>query len=196
MAASNRVLEKAGAHDGDAALLGTFPLIFVTAVLFAASYITFLADPLLGPDRFPFWILLVALAVVASIGCVVSFFFATDEEREAAPTDVQGQPADSSPSAKGTREFGRPSPAIEARATTSRSSGGPSAVAGRGRGSPAPWDEDVLPPLPARGPRPVLTTLDDPGDIGRALEEIADIQRQLAARPAARPAPADAPARA
>ncbi len=42
----------------------------------------------------------------------------------------------------------------------------------------------------------MLTTPDDPGEIGRALEEIEEIQRQLVSRTAPRATAGDAPARA
>ncbi|MGI0129301.1 MAG: hypothetical protein ACREEC_04000 [Thermoplasmata archaeon] len=159
-----------------ASLVGTVPMIGLTVGLFAGSYITLREAPRLAADHFPLWALLLALGFVGAIGCVVSGFYAVDETVSAPPRDAAG-PAISERDARD--EFGRPVPDRAVRSSVEGSSNGlgPPAI---GLTKPVePWDEDSLPPPPARGPRPVLTTLDDPGDIGRALEEISAIQREL-----------------
>ena len=161
------------------------PLLVLTALLFLGAFVLLAVEPRMGAGRFPLWSLLFTLGIVAAIGTTVSWFYASDAG--------ETEPAASVPAAPPVvrrLDFGRPSPEVGTRSNPTRP------VRAANAEKTAPWDEDVLPPVVPRGPRPVLTTLDDPGEIGRALEEIADIQRQLAARPPASAAGATASARA
>lgn len=183
--------------DRDRSIQETIPLLVMTALLFVGAAILRWQSPRLGPDNFPLWGLLLTLGVVAAIGSIVSLFFAAEDERDRgtltqAPTT--GAPLPAHPDRNG---FGRPPPTSDPRPGPAvLTTGGVSAPAPSDAGVTEPWDEDVLPQVPARGPRPVLTTPDDPGEIGRALEEIEEIQRQLVSRTAPRAAAGDAPARA
>jgi hypothetical protein len=178
-------------------LVGTLPLLALTFLLFLGAYLVYLGAPHLGPINFPLWGLLLVLGFVAAIGSVVSWFFATDD-RPARVRDPAPAAHEAAPERHASREdFGRPAPALAPRnAPAVAPSGLGRAAAVAGTTAAAPWDEDALPPVSARGPRPVLTTPDDPGEIGRALEEIADIQRQLATRPPPTATRAEASARA
>ncbi len=173
-------------HDEDlSALRATLPLLALTGLLIVAAAVIYLYRPRFGPDDFPIWGLFLTLGFVAAIGSVVSWFWAVDDRETAAVASTNAYRAPS-PSRE---EFGRPTPDFASRGKVARPSGGPD----RAGASPSPalanpWDEDVLPPVAAHGPRPVWTTPDDPGDIARALEEIAEIQRQLTTRPRSRPA--------
>jgi hypothetical protein len=176
--------------NGDDSVRGSLPLLVLTGLLFTGAAVLRWLYPRLGPYSFPLWGLLLTLGFVAAIGSIVSLFFAEEDERRLdAPERTTGPVAADSPSERDG--FGRPSPDL----AISPPSAPPASVAERADAT-KPWDEDVLPPAPVRGPRPVLTTLDDPGDIARALEEIAEIQRQLASRPVAAPNANKAPARA
>ena len=193
-----------GGSESWRGFVASVPLLSVTGALFIGSYVVYREYPNVGPDHFPLWGLLLTLGFVAAIGSVLSWFFATgtDETEVTARDDQAGDASPDSPVPR--REFGRPVPDRAARPPVPARSGiatpavaaAGAGVTGGGGSASAPWDEDVLPPVAAKGPRPVLTTLDDPGEIGRALEEIADIQRQLTARPSARPAVAESSARA
>jgi hypothetical protein len=178
--------------DPVSAFVGTLPLIGLTAALFAGAYLIHLEYPRLGPGNFPLWGLLLTLGFVAAIGAAISWLFATDEtDSTEASTEAE------SPRGRASRsELGRPLPDLAPPASPSPPSSGVGRAVAGGGAAPPPWDEDVLPPVVARGPRPVLTTLDDPGDIGRALEEIADIQRELSARRASALSTSETPARA
>jgi len=173
----------------------SLPLLLVTTLLLVGAAVIHSMSPWFGPPNFPLWGLLLVLGIVAAIGTIVSLFFATDDEPEHGPEVTPGDAGSKAiASSRGAGEgFGRPLPDSVVRPNASSASSSTVAAIGK----PAdPWDEDLLPRVPARGPRPVLTTLEDPGDIGRALEEIAEIQRQLAGRPASARNGADAPARA
>ncbi|MCI4339395.1 MAG: hypothetical protein L3J68_03580 [Thermoplasmata archaeon] len=177
--------------------VATLPLLVLTFALFLGSYLVYLEAPHLGPVNFPLWGLMLTLGFVAAIGSVVSWFFATDDRgstvEEEEPTSSDAAPDPPLP----RKAFGRPAPElVPPIAPLGPSSGLGHAAAVAGTKPAAPWDEDALPPVSARGPRPVLTTLDDPGEIGRALEEIADIQRQLTTRPSPAAGRTEAPARA
>ncbi len=157
----------------------------LTALLFLSAFVLLAVEPRMSVGRFPLWSLLFTLGIVAAIGTTISWFYASD--------DLESEPAESAPAptpAARRADFGRPLPEVGAGGSSGRSAPVTATP------STAPWDEDVLPPVVPRGPRPVLTTLDDPGEIGRALEEIAEIQRQLAARPAGSVRAATASARA
>lgn len=183
------------AADPRSPLVGTLPLIMLTGALFVGSYLTYLEYSRLGPDNFPLWGLLMTLGFVAAIGSVVSWFFATDQP-PAASRATGREPAPATVSPQGSRtEWGRPVP-DGAAARGGGGAGVEAAPTGAGGATPPPWDEDVLPPVTARGPRPVLTTPDDPGEIGRALAEIAEIQRQLSARRPPAGTKGEAPTRA
>lgn len=165
-----------------ATVVGTLPLGILTGALFLASYVVYEEYPNIGPGNYPLWGLFLTLGFVAAIGTVVSWFFAADEPKDSvsAPEKERAEPADDS---KYTRaEFGRPAPEVAPSRSSPAPSGSPALAIAPAAASVAPWDEDVLPPPVVRGPRPVLTTPYDPGDIGRALEEIEDIQRELASR--------------
>ncbi|MGA9839710.1 MAG: hypothetical protein WBF81_00840 [Thermoplasmata archaeon] len=170
-------------EDPRTALIRTLPLAVLTVVLFVGGYVAYRVAPLLGPANFPLFGLLFTLGFVAAVGTVLSWFFATDEPQPSGEVET-ARPAPSTDATPLSRaEFGRPPPEVvppKVAAPISVDPVIPSVAA-------APWDEDVLPPVTPRGPRPVLTTPNDPGDIGRALEEIAEIQRELASR---RPSPA------
>ncbi len=168
-------------------LWGTLPLLVLTALLFVGAVLVYLTYPQIGPDHFPIWGLLLTLGFVAAIGSTVSYFWAVDEPTAEA-TGAGGQ----TPVAPGRADLGRPAPDVVRRPDPA----GTAPTAGAAGSSADPWDEDVLPPAAPKGPRPVLTTPDDPGDIGRALEEIAEIQRQLVVRTKAPTPSAEAPARA
>lgn len=157
----------------DSPLRGSLPLLILTSLLFLGAFVLLAVEPRMGAGRFPLWSLLFTLGIVAAIGTTISWFYASEQEEADA-----GPPVPAAPFAARRTDFGRPSPEVGARPNPIRT------VRAIGAEKTAPWDEDVLPPVVPRGPRPVLTTLDDPGEIGRALEEIAEIQRQLAARPA------------
>lgn len=175
--------------DPHPSLRETLPLLILTGAFFAGSYALYLTHPRLGPGNFPIWGLLLTLGCVAGIGSTVSWFFATDDVTTPAGIERPGSTVALAPVRGVHNDFGRPVPETAPR---DHSAGPPDSAAKavvRTRTPSAPWDEDVLPPVTAKGPRPVLTTPEDPGEIGRALEEIADIQRQLAARP---PVPAAA----
>ncbi|MGC2360065.1 MAG: hypothetical protein WA691_07165 [Thermoplasmata archaeon] len=188
----NPSAQPAADPDPVSPLVGTLPLIGLTAALLGGAYLIHLGFPRLGPSNFPLWGLLLTLGFVAAFGAVVSFFFATDETESSVPSAEA-----ESPKGRTSRsDFGRPIPDLTPKTPPSPLTSGTGLAAAAGGAPPAPWDEDVLPPVPARGPRPVLTTPDDPGDIGRALEEIADIQRELSARRASALATGEAPARA
>jgi hypothetical protein len=172
----------APAEDWHAGLLGALPLGFLTGALFLGAYVTYADYRSVGPGNYPLWGLFLTLGFVAAIGTVVSWFFATDE-LESAPSPPEHDSSDRTRSGRiSESEFGRPAPEIVGTRGTSGPSSGVGAAVVTASASVEPWDEDVLPPAVARGPRPVLTSPYDPGDIGRALEEIADIQRDLAAR--------------
>ncbi len=179
---------------------GTLPLIVLTGILFAGAYLVYLRASRLGPGNFPLWGLLITLGFVAAIGAVVSWFFATDVDGVSSK-GIETPSGDARGAGHGPRnDLGRPVPDLGARpAAPGPSSGLGRAVAVADPSAarhPEPWDEDALPPVAARGPRPVLTTLDDPGDIGRALEEIADIQRELSTRRVTPVAASESPTRA
>jgi hypothetical protein len=167
-------------------ILGTLPLIVLTGALFVGAYFVHQVAPTTGPYNFPLWGLLMTLGFIAAIGAVVSWFFATDEPSRNAPTTDVDSGAGDLVSRRARGDFGRPVPEV-ARAAT------PSASAAR---AAEPWNEDLLPPVAPHRPRPVLTTPDDPGDIARALDEIADIQRELAAPRSTTGNPRESPARA
>lgn len=168
-------------------LWGTLPLLVLTGLLFVGAVLVYLTYPQLGPYHFPIWGLLLTLGFVGAIGSTVSYFWAVDEP-SAEVADAGGQ----SPAPPARADLGRPAPEVVRRPDPARSA----PAVGAARSSADPWDEDVLPPVAPKGPRPVLTTPDDPGDIGRALEEIAEIQRQLVVRTKAAAPSAEAPARA
>ena len=177
-------------------IAGALPLIVLTAVLFVASYLTYLSYPRVGPDHFPLWGLLMTLGFVAAIGAVVSGFFATDGPVPARVPRDRGSVARPPGATDSRTDFGRPAPLAATSSNSAGPSAGPARPAATAPSQVEPWNEDALPPAPARGPRPLLTTLDDPGQIGRALQEIADIQRELAARQRTVRKPTEAPARA
>jgi hypothetical protein len=182
--------------DPESALRGTLPLILLTAALFVGSYAVYALYPDRGPYNFPLWGLLLTLAFVAAIGAVVSWFFAVDDT-EAVAKEARATTTPTPSSTEGSRsDFGRPVPEVSARRPSATAPAGNARPATPARPSVAPWDEDAIPPLATRGPRPVLTTPDDPGDIARALEEIEEIQRQLAIRPTGTASSAEASARA
>ncbi len=184
------------ATDRHSALVGTLPLITLTGALIAGAYLSFLASPKLGQGNYPLWGLLLTLGFVAAIGSVVSWFFATDDDEPSVRPKERAR-GDDSPTPRTPRnELGRPAPDLTARPSSQSPPGGavPAVAAAKPKVAD-PWNEDVLPPIPSKGPRPVLTTLEDPGDIGRALEEIAEIQRQLAVRPPTASAAREASAR-
>ena len=161
-------------------LWGTLPLLTVTVLLFVGAFVLLFMEPRAGAGRFPLWSLLFTLGIVAAIGSTISWFYAEDEaEPESIASGVAPVPTPR------RSDFGRPLPEVGGRPAPGR-------PVPAGARDTAPWDEDVLPPVVAHGPRPVLTTLDDPGEIGRALEEIAEIQRQLATRRPAAPTAAAA----
>ena len=182
-------------EDRRATALGTLPLALVAAALFAAAVAEYLDDPTLGPARYPLWGLFLTLAIVASVGTFVSWFFAADLPASSAEETAGAATASRAEGQSSRTDLGRPRPETAAAPR-------PKAFARGTRGGTTasdesePWDEDVLPPAEEKGPRPVLTSPYDPGDIGRALEEIADIQRELMARRSTSPAVADASARA
>jgi len=165
-------------------------------VLFAASYLIYLSHPRLGPANFPLWGLLLTLGFVAGIGSVASWFFATDEAEPAPSSPAEAVAEDASPARSSRNDFGRPIPDLAPRTGADGPSSGVGRAVVAGGTAAEPWDEDSLPPAATHGPRPVLTTPDDPGEIGRALEEIEEIQRQLATRPSPSPVRREAPARA
>jgi hypothetical protein len=168
-------------------LYGTLPLALLTGALFLGAFVAYREYSSIGPGIFPLWGLLVVLGFVASIGTVLSWFFATDEPVPAGRTPSAAAVQPVNPPVPSRADFGRPPPDVRA----PRGRAGPvGVVAGvQPPVSPAaePWDEDVLPPPIVRGPRPILTTPEDPGDIAHALEELEDIQRELTTRGA--PAP-------
>ena len=171
--------------DPDSPLRGTLPLIVLSVAFFVGAYVAFVVYPHLGPDNFPIWGFLLTMGFVAAIGSTVSWFFATDDVESLRARSDAAETATATPgSARGKRkEFGRPAPDRVRPATLEGPSSGVGAMAARSKATADPWDEDALPPVAPRGPRPLLATPDDPGDIGRALEEIAEIQRQLVTRP-------------
>jgi len=149
---------------------GALPLIGLTGILFAAALALFALAPAWGPNHLPLYELHLGLAIVAANGSTVSWFYGSDE--------AEAPPAQSRPRPATAQELGRPAPEVRSIGPgPDRAASQPRAVA-----RAKPWDEDPLPPAVAHGPRPVLTTPDDPGEIGRALEEIAEIQRQLVTR--------------
>ena len=163
-------------------LVGTLPLIVLTAGLFVASYLVFQWDPRLGPYNFPLYGLLLTLGFIAAIGAVVSWFFATDGSVPARAPMEDGDEKGTDAARSRRDDFGRPVPEVTRRSSGEQPASGVGRAVAAGGHSTDPWNEDVLPPVVPHGPRPVLTTPDDPGDIARALEEIADIQRELATR--------------
>jgi hypothetical protein len=172
--------------DRRSALLGTLPLAILTVTMFIGAYVVYARYPGVGPGDFRLWGLFLTLGFVAAIGTVVSWFFATDEPELSSSREDSAAADTASRRPSAPVEFGRPTPD----AVSSRGSAGTAPVhvpaaptAPIAVPDAAPWDEDVLPPPIVRGPRPVLPTLDDPGEIDRALEEIEEIQRELAARP-------------
>jgi hypothetical protein len=182
--------------DRGASLWGTLPLIALTAVLYVGAYVAYRSFRTLGPANFPLWGLLFTLGFVGAIGAVVSWFFATDDHEPAPGSPRESRVDTPSPSSDPRADFGRPIPSLTPHpppTPTATVVGGTAAVAVE---TPAPWDEDALPPVAARGPRPVLTTPEDPGDIRRALEEIAEIQRELSVRRPVPVGPRESPARA
>lgn len=157
-------------------------MIGLTAGLLIMSDVFFAYEPHAGPAHFPLWGLLLTLGLVAAVGASVSWFFATDEPTpETLPRAKTGGARSSARSER--KDYGRPAPEVASGSPSGRGSAVPPAVV-----VSEPWNEDVLPPATAHGPRPVWTTPDDPGEIAQALEEIAEIQRQLTARPRSLPA--------
>lgn len=170
------------ATDPQNALLGTLPLIVLTGALFVTSYLVFASYPSLGPGNFPLWGLLLTLGFVAGIGAVVSGFYATGDAESPQGSSVATPPA-AGALLRARADLGRPAPDLSRTADYPGPLTGVEVPAALGAATPQPWDEDSLPPVGVHGPRPVLTTLDDPGEIGRALAEIEEIQRQLVTRP-------------
>jgi hypothetical protein len=196
MTTTVQVTPEVESSDPPSPVAGTLPLILLTAVLFAGAFAAYRIAPRLGPDNFPLWGLLLTLGFVAAIGSAVSWFFAVDEPAPVAPARVVVEVTPASTRTEARSELGRPAPEVVAARPVSPPSVG-SGVGVAATLTPAePWNEDALPPVSPRGPRPVLTTLDDPGDIGRALQEIADIQRELSTRRPTGDATAKTPARA
>ncbi|MGA8541928.1 MAG: hypothetical protein WB947_00060 [Thermoplasmata archaeon] len=182
--------------DLRSALYATLPLVALTLVLFVTSYLIYLSYPGVGADHFPLWGLLITLGFIAAIGATVSGFFAVGPNELASPSE-RGAPAGPSSGPRRARvEFGRPVPEVSRNLAASVPTSGAATTTATAQASAEPWNEDLLPPVAPRGPRPVLTTLEDPGDIARALEEIADIQRQLSARRPPPTAHSETPARA
>ena len=185
MAGSTAVKSESSRRPGESPFWASMPLMALTALLFLGAFVTLAFESRTGVGRFPLWSLLFTLGIVAAIGTTISWFYASDDpDREGADSTPLATPA------ARRSEFGRPPPDVGPGGSRAQS------PVVTGAATTAPWDEDVLPPVVPRGPRPVLTTLDDPGEIGRALEEIAEIQRQLAARPAGSSRAAAASARA
>ncbi|MGI0071064.1 MAG: hypothetical protein ACRECT_03205 [Thermoplasmata archaeon] len=175
-------------EENESALEATLPLIVVAGGFFVISLWIRASDPRYGPAHFPIWSLLFLLGFIAALGAIVSLFFAAGDKAE-----TEDQPA-ARPGAR--REFGRPMPDAVTERSVSESATPSAGFAVATSVTPEPWSEDALPPVSARGPRPILTTPDDPGDIGRRLEEIAEIQRDLMNRRATRPSASESPARA
>jgi hypothetical protein len=168
------------------AVRGTLPLLMITGALFFVSVVFFAYYRNVGPRDFPLWGLLLTLGFVSAIGSSVSVFFAAEDEEP--ESTGEGSIPSTGESRSDRDEFGRPKPDLVDPGPGSPTVG-PVTPRVPGRAAEVqPWSEDTLPPAVLRGPRPVLTTLDDPGDISRALEEIAEIQRQLVARAPATPA--------
>ncbi len=178
--------------DGRSPFTSALPLMFVTGGCFAASLFAYLDFRATGPGHFPLWGLLLTLGIVAAIGAVVCVFLGVDElespDSAADGTDSAGQEMG--------HGFGRPAPDVAARREGADLPSRAVTVIPAIGGVAESWAEDILPPVAPHGPRPILTTLEDPGGIGRVLEEIAEIQRQLIARSSPANAPLQAPARA
>jgi hypothetical protein len=178
--------------DRREAVLGTMPLLILVGFLLAAALFIFLLNPSLGPTIFPLWGLFLVLGVIAAGGASVSLLYA--EERVPSVPAVPGSadattPSRSPPSLTFAREeFGRPVPDVTRSAPASPALTPVRVVA-------EPWDEDALPVTAVPAAPPI--TPERPSDISRALDEIADIQRELLGRRApSSPAPPDAAARA
>ncbi len=178
----SKSLSSTAGERWDRALIGTLPLIGLTAALLIMSDVFYAYEPHAGPAHFPLWGLLLTLGLVAGVGASVSWFFATDDQPPESRSPAKTGRARASVKAERV-DFGRPTPEVAAH---------PGPVVGvpqpASTTASEPWNEDVLPPATAHGPRPVWTTPDDPGEIAQALEEIAEIQRQLTTRPRSRPA--------
>jgi hypothetical protein len=165
------------------AFFGALPLILLCGALFCAADIIYFTHPGWGPYFLPIYALLLILGVIAAIGAIVAGFFATETPARAElpePNAVGGGTAhvDGRP----REEFGRPVPDVSLPHAPGSGSGGYATALPPTRAEAEPWNEDLIPPAPPRGPRPVWTTPDDPGDIAHVLEEIADIQRELSTR--------------
>ena len=169
--------------DPHGAILGTVPLLILVGFLFVAAYFVFLLSPTLGPSVFPLWGLFVALGIIAAAGAFVSWAYSADEV-PVARARTRSIAAPASPSSTERRsDFGRPTPDI---ARVENAVPAPVVT--------APWDEDVLPlPVSRAQPFPDVAAPPPPSDISRALDEIADIQRQLMTRRDPTPPPPAAP---
>jgi hypothetical protein len=157
-------------EDPREALLGTLPLLILVAFLFAAAYFIFLLNPALGTRDFPLWSLFVVLGAITSVGALVSWFYSEDRPDDGTAAErAASRPPPAAP-ANGREDFGRPVPEVV------RPVAAP-VVPGN-----EPWNEDTIPAVsPPAAPTTMVATASS-SDVERALEEIAQIQRDLASR--------------
>jgi hypothetical protein len=161
------------------ALFGTLPLLVLVAFLFAAAAVIFVLDRTLGPSLFPLWLLFIVLATVATVGALVSGLYAEDRPMTSGPEPREAPPAPTSGGRDWRTDFGRPVPEVV-----------------KTRRSPAaPWDEDAIATAtPRSAPAPDPPPPDPSSDVTRALDEIAQIQRELMTRRPSKGTPATDPA--
>jgi hypothetical protein len=158
--------------DQREAILGTLPLLLLGAFLLVSAYFLFLLDPVLGPRIFPLWALFVVLGGITSVGAFVSWVYAEDRPTEPAAAPFAAPVTVGSPAADWRGDFGRPSPDVAR----------PVLVPSPPATATEPWNEDLIPLSATPAPPPPAPVPEEPSDIARALDEIAEIQRELMAR--------------
>ena len=171
------------------------PLFLAAIALFIGGYAVWRFDPSAGPGSFPLWDLLVVLGFVASIGGVLSWFYATDgsepveSAEEAAllperPEPVRPRARAPATSVSNRADLGRPPPAIApaSRRAAGHASGFSAALATTPRNSP-PWEDpeeelDARPvPLPTPPVEPIPRT-----EVEQMLRELDGIARDAGRR--------------
>lgn len=171
------------------------PLFLAAAALFIGSYAVWRFDPSAGPGLFPLWDLLVVLGFVATIGGVLSWFYAAGdgvpEEVVSAPVPepeaarpVRTRPRTLPPLTAPRADVGRPPPAVVGapRRAAGHASGFSAALATTPR-NPPPWDEpedlEARPvPLPTPPVEPIPRT-----EVEQMLRELDGIARDASRRP-------------